>query len=97
MPSGRLQSFWKWNCSVRSLEVFLGVGMFALIVVFQQEIRRFLLMIGSTNFSARRKFIKQFRLSDKQTLTNIEAIIQQVKKWADPKLELLLYLNAIIV
>ena len=33
---------------------FLGVGMFALIVVYQQEIRRFLLMIGSTNFSARR-------------------------------------------
>ena len=33
---------------------FLGVGMIALVVVFQQEIRRFLLMIGSTNFSARR-------------------------------------------
>ena len=29
---------------------FIGVGMFALIVVFQQEIRKFLLLIGSTNF-----------------------------------------------
>ena len=64
---------------------FLGVGMFALIVVFQQEIRRFLLMIGSTNFSARRKFIKQFRLSDKQTLTNIEAIIQASEKMGRSK------------
>ena len=27
---------------------FIGAGMFALIVVFQQEIRKFLLMIGST-------------------------------------------------
>ena len=31
---------------------FLGVGMFALIVVFQQEILKFLLMLGTTNFSA---------------------------------------------
>ena len=29
---------------------FMTAGMFALIVVFQQEIRKFLLMIGSTNF-----------------------------------------------
>jgi len=35
---------------------FLGVGMFALIVVFQQEIRKFLLMLGSTNFKANRIF-----------------------------------------
>lgn len=34
---------------------FLGVGMFALIVVFQQEIRRFLLVIGTTNFTSRMK------------------------------------------
>ena len=40
---------------------FLGVGMVALVVVFQQEIRRFLLMLGSTNFSARKKILKQFR------------------------------------
>ena len=41
---------------------FLSVGMFALIVVFQQEIRKFLLMIGSANFGNRRKFLKQFIL-----------------------------------
>ena len=41
---------------------FLGVGMFALIVVFQQEIRKFLLMLGSTNFNARRRFYNKFKL-----------------------------------
>ncbi len=64
---------------------FLGVGMFALIVVFQQEIRRFLLMIGSTNFSARRKFIKQFRLSETESLTNIEAIVHACEKMGRSK------------
>lgn len=34
---------------------FLGVGMFALIVVFQQEIRRFLLVVGTTSFTAKVK------------------------------------------
>lgn len=34
---------------------FLGVGMFALIVVFQQEIRRFLLVIGTTSFTSKMK------------------------------------------
>ena len=35
---------------------FLGVGMFALIVVFQQEIRKFLLMLGTTNFASKKVF-----------------------------------------
>ena len=46
---------------------FLGVGMFALIVVFQQEIRKFLLMLGSTNFNARRRFYNKFKLSEELT------------------------------
>ncbi len=66
---------------------FLGVGMFALIVVFQQEIRRFLLMLGSTNFKARRKFIKQFKLLSKENdlLTNIDAIVNACKKMGSSK------------
>ncbi|MFN4121767.1 MAG: diadenylate cyclase CdaA [Flavobacteriales bacterium] len=35
---------------------FIGVGMIALIVVFQQEIRRFLLMVGSRGFFNKDKF-----------------------------------------
>jgi diadenylate cyclase len=40
---------------------FISVGMFALIVVFQQEIRKFLLMIGSTNIGNRKKLFKQLK------------------------------------
>lgn len=56
---------------------FIGAGIFALIVVFQQEIRKFLLMIGSTNFTQRRKFLRQFRFvkDDTQINTNIHAIV----------------------
>ena len=39
---------------------FISVGFFALIVVFQQEIRKFLLLIGSTNFGSRRNVIRYF-------------------------------------
>ena len=56
---------------------FISVGMFALIVVFQQEIRKFLLMVGSTNFGRRRKFFKQLKFLKTETFTetNVEAIV----------------------
>ncbi|HBF21909.1 MAG: TIGR00159 family protein [Owenweeksia sp.] len=49
---------------------FIGVGVLALVIVFQQEIRRFLLVLGSTNFTRRRKFLKQLKWlrSDEQEL-----------------------------
>lgn len=65
---------------------FLGVGMVALVVVFQQEIRRFLLMLGSTNFSARKKFLKQFRpTSDSKLISTIDSITQACKKMSKSK------------
>lgn len=39
---------------------FIGVGVLALVIVFQQEIRRFLLVLGSTNFKGGQRFFKQF-------------------------------------
>jgi uncharacterized protein (TIGR00159 family) len=61
---------------------FLGVGMFALVVVFQPEIRKFLLMLGSTNFNARRRFLKQFKFSggDSTLKINVDSIIAACKK-----------------
>lgn len=61
---------------------FLGVGMFALVVVFQPEIRKFLLMLGSTNFNARRRFLKQFKFSgnDKTLQINVDGIIAACKR-----------------
>jgi len=62
---------------------FIGVGMFALIVVFQQEIRKFLLMVGSTNFASRKRFLSQLKfIKDTQVApeTNIPAIIKACEK-----------------
>ncbi|TRO64014.1 diadenylate cyclase CdaA [Christiangramia sabulilitoris] len=56
---------------------FIGVGVFALIVVFQQEIRKFLLMIGSTNFTQKGRFFRSLKFSrdDMDSKTNVDAII----------------------
>ena len=40
---------------------FMGVGVIALVIVFQQEIRKFLLLLGSTSFTRRRKFLRQLK------------------------------------
>lgn len=50
---------------------FIGVGMFALIVVFQQEIRKFLLLIGSTNLTKGGLF-KNFQFSKKDVVLNTD-------------------------
>lgn len=57
---------------------FIGVGMFALIVVFQQEIRKFLLLIGSTNFSSKTGMFKNFQFMRKEGAIDLDvnAIIQ---------------------
>jgi uncharacterized protein (TIGR00159 family) len=43
------------------LGYLLSGGVIALMIVFQQEIRKFLLMIGTTNFSNKKSFLKQLR------------------------------------
>jgi diadenylate cyclase len=42
------------------LSRFIDVGVIAIIIVFQQELRRFLLIIGKTEFFNRRTFTKNF-------------------------------------
>ena len=61
---------------------FLGVGMLALVVVFQQEIRKFLLLLGSTNFRARKKLFKRLKFFSEETTanTNINAIVNACGK-----------------
>lgn len=74
---GKLTQFLQMEMLSSVLGEFIGVGMFALIVVFQQEIRKFLLMIGSTNFARRRKFLQTLKLikDDLETPNDIEAIV----------------------
>ncbi|OEK08763.1 hypothetical protein A8C32_00350 [Flavivirga aquatica] len=66
---------------------FIKVGIIALIVVFQPEIRKFLLMVGSTNFSNRRKFLKQFNFLKTETTneTDVDAIISACNKMSISK------------
>ncbi len=49
---------------------FLGGGFIALIIVFQQEIRKFLLMVGSTNIASKRGWLKHFRLFKTELAAN---------------------------
>ncbi len=66
---------------------FISVGMFALIVVFQQEIRKFLLMIGSTNLSGKGKFFKNLKFikTDVIAETDVESIIAACNKMGSTK------------
>jgi uncharacterized protein (TIGR00159 family) len=66
---------------------FMKVGIIALIVVFQPEIRKFLLMVGSTNFSRRRKFLEQLKFlrSETTTATDTDAIIAACNKMSMSK------------
>jgi uncharacterized protein (TIGR00159 family) len=55
------------------LGYLLSGGVIALIIVFQQEIRKFLLMIGTTNFANKRSFFKQLRFLKREIGSEIEA------------------------
>lgn len=60
------------------LGYLLSGGVIALIIVFQQEIRKFLLMIGTTNFSSKRGFLNQIKFlqSEISSETDIETILK---------------------
>ena len=61
---------------------FMGVGVLATIILFQQEIRKFLLMIGkSTSFKSGDSFFRSFALWKKQDegSFNISPIIDAIK------------------
>ncbi len=61
----------------------MSVGLIALIIVFQQEIRKFLLMVGSTNLGKRRDFAKRFRFLRQEGVyvkTDLQAIINACEK-----------------
>lgn len=69
------------------LEYLLGGGAIALIIVFQQEIRKFLLMIGTTNVASRRNFLKQinFLKSEIRSETDTDIILKACKKLSTTK------------
>jgi uncharacterized protein (TIGR00159 family) len=66
---------------------FMKVGIIALIVVFQPEIRKFLLMVGSTNFGRRGKFWQQINFLKTETTneTDVDAVISACNKMSMSK------------
>lgn len=57
---------------------FMGVGVIALIIVFQQELRRFLLVIGTRDFFSRNFSLEQLIHKGRKTLseTDVDEIVK---------------------
>jgi len=75
---------------------FLGGGFIALIIVFQQEIRKFLLMVGSTNFASKKGFMKRLKFlkSDTSvTTTDVKSIVTACKMMSQAKTGALIVLE----
>jgi len=67
---------------------FMNIGLIALIIVFQQEIRKFLLMVGSTNFASKRNFLKYFKFLKQDSIptnTDVGAIVGACERMASTK------------
>jgi len=56
------------NLMTTILEYFISVGALALIIIFQQEIRRFLLLIGKSTNLTNSRWIRRWLLRDNDTL-----------------------------
>lgn len=77
------------------LGTLTGGGVIALIVVFQQEIRKFLLMLGTTNFKSKRSFLKQlnFMKSEVHIETDVETIVNSCESMGKSKTGALIVLE----
>ncbi len=67
----------------------MGVGMIALVIVFQQEVRRFLLLIGSRYFSInyRLKILNFFKIQKRtKPLLNFSSLEMALKTLSEKKL-----------
>ena len=63
---------------------FIGVGVFAVIIVFQQEIRKFLLLLGSSRITNNKSYWKKFnlffRISEEKAKLNIKEFLEACNK-----------------
>lgn len=66
---------------------FISVGMIALLVLFQPELRRFLILVGQGSLNARFRFLERFfkpRVSDKEVSTpEKENLIREILRALD--------------
>lgn len=70
---------------------FISVGMIALLILFQPEVRRFLLLVGQGSFRARFKMLERFlkqgntATSDEVKIANAHAINKAIQQMAKTK------------
>ena len=68
---------------------FISLGFIALIIVFQQEVRRFLIVLGTNSFIARNPFTKQILpwnwKTEKKSALNISAIVKACRQMSKDK------------
>ena len=68
---------------------FMSVGIIALIVVFQPEIRKFLLMVGSANLSKKGSFLEKIKFFKNQKLerdtTDVKSVISACYNMSETK------------
>jgi uncharacterized protein (TIGR00159 family) len=77
------------------LGALISVGAIAILIVFQPEVRKFLLMLGSTNFTHRRNFLKQLKFLQSEIVNpmDIEAIISACESLAEKKMGAIIVLE----
>ncbi|MDC0210773.1 diadenylate cyclase CdaA [Flavobacteriaceae bacterium] len=84
----KLTDLFNLNILSNLLGQFISVGVFALIVVFQQEIRKFLLMLGSNNLTNNKlyfKYINIFKPSREISQMDIDEFIKSCNKLVKSK------------
>jgi len=77
------------------LGTLISLGAIAILIVFQPEVRKFLLMLGSTNFTNKRSFLKQlsFLRTEIHTNVDVESIILACEEMAVTKTGVLIVLE----
>jgi len=77
------------------LGTLISLGAIAILIVFQPEVRKFLLMLGSTNFTNKRSFLKQlsFLKTEIHTSMDVESIVLACEEMAVTKTGALIVLE----
>jgi uncharacterized protein (TIGR00159 family) len=74
---------------------FIGLGVLALIIVFQQEIRKFLLMIGASGVKGRKNIFRQLSGLKARVVENVdvEAVVNACRNLSHDKLGALIVIT----
>lgn len=84
----KLTEFLKMNLLLEIISQFIKVGVIALLIVFQQELRRFLLLIGESGFWRNNFIVRFFKVSgEKETplAIDIEATLAAMNAMSKTK------------